>query len=130
MDIGGEIKSVARKPHECQVCGLSIAVGTGYARFKGRYEGEWQNWAAHEPCMRMYMHCISPDPTPNGDMHWADFFGEARSAGVLAQAATYYPLPESDECQDEWERTRLAEITRQIEDAKAADRQAAEVVVG
>lgn len=106
MDFGGEVAAVARKAHRCQVCGTPIAPGTTYSRYKGKWMGDWQNWAAHQPCMRLYMEWISPDPTPDGDFHFTDFFGWAQSAGVLDLVIAYYPLPDPEEC-DDWEREEV-----------------------
>ena len=45
------IKS-SRKAHDCEQCGRTIPVGSGYVLSSGRYEGEFYSSAMHEDCFQ------------------------------------------------------------------------------
>ena len=98
---------VARKTHRCAWCLQAIEPGTKYHRQKGKYDGDWMNWAAHLPCLAAY------DKDHGGDdMHGADYSGPSEmldmfeAAGVLTEALTYYKF-DPDDLTDEW-RDKLA----------------------
>lgn len=40
----------AAKDHRCAWCGEDILKGTQYKRFRGRWDGDWQNWGMHIEC--------------------------------------------------------------------------------
>lgn len=41
----------AAKDHRCAWCGEVISKGTQYKRFRGRWNGDWQNWGMHVECL-------------------------------------------------------------------------------
>jgi len=47
---GTVIRPRARKHHKCFWCQTTIVKGTVYARGKGQWEGEWQDWKMHTDC--------------------------------------------------------------------------------
>ena len=49
---GRWIKS--RKQLRCEYCYGPIPKGEEYYRYKGLFEGEWQNWAMHRECHESY----------------------------------------------------------------------------
>lgn len=55
MSIGTkQTHPVARIEHYCEMCGKRIKVGAKYVRVSGKWEGDWQNWAAHTVCSDIY----------------------------------------------------------------------------
>ncbi len=44
------IRPKASKHHICFHCHTTIVKGTVYARGKGQWEGEWQDWKMHTDC--------------------------------------------------------------------------------
>jgi hypothetical protein len=41
----------ANKEHKCIWCGEGILKGEVHYQFKGKWEGEWQNWRMHKECI-------------------------------------------------------------------------------
>lgn len=111
MEFGGEVIQVANKDHTCLVCGQLIPSGTSYSRYKGKWEGEWQNWAAHIPCMVMYMRNASPDPVPS-DLTWKDAVTWAKHAKVLDLFVQYYRFPGEDELETQ-QKQAIREILKE-----------------
>lgn len=54
MDRGGHYHRKARKPYRCTMCCKMINKGETYYRVAGIWQGEWQNWAAHDICEKLY----------------------------------------------------------------------------
>ena len=50
-DFGDVTTPVAVKDHRCIWCGETVPKGTQYKRFRGRWDGTWQNWGMHDECM-------------------------------------------------------------------------------
>jgi hypothetical protein len=51
----GEGKTVkTRKPHRCAWCYEKIEVGEDAYRYKGMFEGDWQNWHMHPECIKAF----------------------------------------------------------------------------
>ena len=44
----------ARKQHRCSMCIEPINKGETYGRTKGQWEGDWQDWKAHDVCLQVY----------------------------------------------------------------------------
>ena len=53
-DFGEPTHPVARKQHRCEMCFGPIPKGERHVQYKGKYDGEWQNWRAHEECYGGY----------------------------------------------------------------------------
>mgnify|MGYP001561660507 CR=1 FL=1 len=49
-DFGETINPTARKDHKCEWCGGKIAKGEVHCQFKGKWQGEFQNWRMHDEC--------------------------------------------------------------------------------
>lgn len=49
-DFGSSTERRATKDHRCAICGLMIPRKSRYTRFKGKWEGDMQNWPAHTDC--------------------------------------------------------------------------------
>lgn len=51
----GEMKTVkVRKDCKCSWCGELILKGQSVSRFKGNWQGDWQNWKMHDECLDYY----------------------------------------------------------------------------
>lgn len=51
----GELQSVvARKQYRCEWCFEPIFAGERHQQFKGKFEGDWQNWRMHNECSDDY----------------------------------------------------------------------------
>lgn len=66
-DFGGATHPTARKRLRCVMCWTFIPPGEKYVRYKGKYEGEWQNWAAHQECYETYMDQMPGEEFTPGD---------------------------------------------------------------
>ena len=58
----GDAKQVKlRKDKRCAWCGITMLKGETVYHFKGRFEGEWQDWKMHNECSSAYrredLHC-------------------------------------------------------------------------
>lgn len=85
-------RPVARKAHRCDVCNATIAVGTRYARWSGRYDGAWYSCAAHGPCLAAADEARSgyDDELMDVSEYNPDEALEVyHAAGVLAEALPY-----------------------------------------
>ncbi len=49
-DFGETIWPVAAKDHRCEWCGETITKGEKHAHYKGKWEGEFQDWRMHREC--------------------------------------------------------------------------------
>ena len=54
QDFGELTHPMARKQHRCEMCFGPIPKGEKHAQYKGMYDGDWQNWRAHEECYEGY----------------------------------------------------------------------------
>src|SRR5579859_3591288 len=50
MDFGTLLKPKAAKLLWCEHCGGPIPKGEQHIKYTGQFEGEWQNWRAHNEC--------------------------------------------------------------------------------
>lgn len=53
-DFGDYLRPTARKTYYCEWCGQTIPAGERHHQFKGKWEGEWQNWRMHDECQAAY----------------------------------------------------------------------------
>lgn len=100
---------VATKPHRCEFCGRAIDRGERYARVRGQWEREWQNWAAHTICLDI--------GSGAGEFEvyqydWRDLAEMTTSAEQLEAFLQRFPPAEEDP--DEGE-TQAAYAARQFE---------------
>jgi len=49
-DFGNGFFVPARKKHSCVWCYGHIVVGEVHYRYKGKFEGDWQDWRMHSEC--------------------------------------------------------------------------------
>lgn len=80
---------VARKAYRCDVCHVQIPAGTRYARWSGRYEGDFFTCAVHEPCRAAANQAHSgydDEMMQLHDYNTDEALGVYHAAGVLAEA--------------------------------------------
>jgi hypothetical protein len=49
-DFGHKFAPTARKDHRCAWCGDKIHKGEVHYHYKGKWQGEFQNWRMHNDC--------------------------------------------------------------------------------
>lgn len=49
-NFGEMLHPVARKDHVCIMCFGPIPKGEVHVHYKGMWDGEWQDWRAHDEC--------------------------------------------------------------------------------
>ena len=82
-------RPVAKKAHRCDVCQVEIPAGTRYARWSGRYDGDFFTCTVHEPCRAAANEAHSGYDDEMMQLHdyTADEALEVyHAAGVLAEA--------------------------------------------
>lgn len=83
----------AARRHDCLMCGQLIEKGEKYARVKGKWEGEWQNWGAHEVCYAIYPagEGVSPDEG------WRGVVDLAKTTELLEAFLERFPPKDDDD---------------------------------
>lgn len=61
-DFGHGHERGARKDYRCVLCDLKIPAGSRYVRYKGKWQGDMQDWPAHPQCYER--HDGGPVPYP------------------------------------------------------------------
>jgi hypothetical protein len=54
MDFGNEYQVKLRKTKKCEWCGQDMIKGEVVYHFKGKFNGEWQDWKMHNECEEAY----------------------------------------------------------------------------
>jgi hypothetical protein len=54
MNFGTEKQVKLRKTVRCAWCGQDMMKGKTVYQFKGRWNGDWQNWKMHNECRDVY----------------------------------------------------------------------------
>jgi hypothetical protein len=61
----GEGKTLkTRKSHRCEWCYERIVAGETCYRYKGMYDGDWQNWYMHPECYEDFRNSGDDEFTP------------------------------------------------------------------
>lgn len=63
-ELGGGGIITAKKQYSCTWCQAPIPNGEKHYQFKGKWDGEWQNWRMHAECSTAH-----DDETQNGEIH-------------------------------------------------------------
>jgi len=63
-EVGGGGYLVAKKEYPCAWCQTPIPKGERHFQFKGKWDGEWQDWRMHAECSTAH-----DDETQNGEIH-------------------------------------------------------------
>lgn len=53
-DFGVDRNPVAKKNHVCEWCRTFVLIGERYYRYRGKWEGEFQDWAMHLDCVEAH----------------------------------------------------------------------------
>ena len=69
MDFGGVSMVVGRKDHKCALCWGPIPKGERHVHCKGMWEGDFQDWRAHQEC---YDVTDTEDGFCAGDLPWPE----------------------------------------------------------
>lgn len=54
MDFGNVLRPKAAKLLTCEMCGGPIPKGEVHVKYTGKFEGDWQNWRAHDECEKAW----------------------------------------------------------------------------
>lgn len=77
-DFGASRKLIGKKDHQCVWCGQIIPKGEEHCHYKGKFDGEWQDWRMHPECF-----AVHDSADYNGD---GSFFPFENERGVKDQA--------------------------------------------
>lgn len=53
-DFGNMLRVTTTKPHRCEWCGEQIPTHTECGNYRGKWQGDWQNWYMHPECEEAY----------------------------------------------------------------------------
>lgn len=77
-DFGDLTHPVARRSHLCEWCERTIEKGQRHCQYRGKWQGEWQNWRMHEDCYTDYW---------DGDSYDTGFMrGDGRNSEEICKA--------------------------------------------
>ncbi len=90
-DFGHFRTAKARKAHRCSFCFQAITPGMVYERYVGVFEGDWQNWAVHEPCLKAFEEWSDEDGyLPYDRLTDKEYVRLFLDTGVAEEASKYW----------------------------------------
>jgi hypothetical protein len=77
----GEGKTLkTRTKHRCEWCGEGIEAGTECFHYKGKFDGDWQDWYMHPECEEDYS--VNRDTADDG--YFMPYSAERRKKEMMA----------------------------------------------